>query len=50
MKMLFLSKYVLLWNLAASVFGGLLKVFVEVSWYRNVLINVIDCFHGMLMF
>ena len=44
MEMRILFKYVLHWNFAASVFGGLLNVFAEVYRYRNMLINVINRF------
>lgn len=49
MKTLILFKYVVHWNFAASVFGGLLKVFAGFYGYRNVLINVINQFSGIMV-
>ena len=50
MKTLILFKYVPRKNSATSIFQTLLKVFAEVYGYRNVLINVINSYSGILMF
>jgi hypothetical protein len=50
MKMQILFKYVPHENFVTSVFGGLLNVFAKVCGYRNVLINVINRFSGIIVF
>jgi hypothetical protein len=50
MKMQILFKYVPHRNFATSVFRGLLNVFAETYEYRNVLINVINRFFGIMVF
>jgi len=50
MKTLILFKYAPYRNFATSVFRGLPNVFAEVCGYRNVLINVINRFIGIMVF